>query len=206
MVTGPWIPDELFFTSLITDANPLDPADTTSLTPDPADLNNPAALDPIEDNVFFTPELVDDNNPPAVFPTLWTAPPVEETAEPTVFPAVFTPDERVFPVVVTPDPTTFDAVLIVFIDPGPTNPKAALYVLPVALKKFWPARLRLSNFPGVKACDGEACEGEAFVWAGEFATPGALHKLPLQELHGFVDEQQDVHLGKTGGTIWVLRI
>ena len=67
-------------------------------------------------------------------------------------------------------------------------------------------RLRLSNFPGVKACvcdgepcDGEACDGEAC--DGKFATPGALHKLPLHELHGFVEEQQDVHLGKTGGTI-----
>ena len=129
--------------------------------------------------------------------------PVVETAEPTVFPTVFTPDERVFPVVETPDPTMFEAVLIVLMAPGPITPKVVLYVLPVASKMFCPVRLKSLNLPGC-VCDGEACDGEAC--DGEFEYPGALHKLPLQELHGFVDEQHDVHLGKTGGTISVLRI
>jgi hypothetical protein len=163
--------------------------------PDPIDFSNPVALDPIEDNVFFVPELADDSSPPAEFSKLCAVFPTAETVPPTVFPTVLTPEDRTFPAVPTPDPITFPVVLIALDAAGLRAFKVALYVLPAALNKFCPNWL-----PGEAATtdDGELFED------GEF--PGDKHCDPLHVLHGPVEEQHDVHFGKTGGTICDLRI
>jgi hypothetical protein len=104
--------------------------------PDPIDLSNPVALDPIEVKVFFAPAPADDTSVPAEFSRPCAAFPTAETVPPTVFPTVLTPEDKTLPAVPTPDPMTFPVVLIALDAAGLSAFKVALYVLPAALNKF----------------------------------------------------------------------